>query len=58
MNSTTKLVDTCPHVNSDNITFILGGKPVYKDQCEKCYIDQVIKYLLIFSKVIKVLIFV
>lgn len=33
------LVDKCPHINSDNITYVIGGKPVFKDQCQRCYED-------------------
>lgn len=34
--------DTCPHMTQSNITFSVAGKPVYKDQCLKCYDDIVI----------------
>ena len=31
------MVDTCPHISTENISFSVQGKRVFKDQCMKCY---------------------
>ena len=52
-----KTVDSCPHINNTNITYNIGGQPVFKDQCERCYENQVI-YIIYKSNVRMVLIYV
>lgn len=32
----------CPHINNLNVTFSVAGKSIFKDQCMRCYDDQVI----------------
>lgn len=38
----------CPHINSDNISYNIHNKKIYKDQCMRCYDDQV-KILVYFN---------
>lgn len=32
----------CPHLNNNNITYSVNNRPIYKDQCVRCFDDQVI----------------
>lgn len=44
-------MNTCPHLNSENVTFSVAGKPLHKDQCVRCFDDPVIYILLTHRKV-------
>ena len=34
-------MNKCTHINNSNLTYSIQGKPVYKDECTKCYESQV-----------------
>ncbi len=34
----------CMHINNSNLTFSLQGVQIYKDECTKCYDNQVFFY--------------
>jgi uncharacterized UBP type Zn finger protein len=34
--------NSCIHINAQNITFNTQNKKIYKDECMRCYDDQVI----------------
>ena len=33
--------ENCLHINSSNITYNIQNKKIFKDQCMRCYDDQV-----------------
>lgn len=43
-------MNKCTHLNNSNLTFSLQGTHLYKDECTKCYDNQVNVFIIVRSQ--------